>query len=152
MFDLPDWSRLSPSVWFSSSFPHLSLSSPLSYLSNCLFTSLLICPHISSPPLHISTCISLHLCISTYFSHLRFSIIFPSCYIFPISVTPQPILYFNRYISASTSLSFRFVYLFFTSLIVFFSFSVLCSWHCSEKAVVWDGAMFGGRRLWPVSQ
>lgn len=141
---------------------HLSDSLHLFLISHChprshisLIVSLLHCSSTRTSHLHPST--SLHLFHSIYiFLHIfhisTFPSFFPSCYIFPISVIPQPILNFNRYISTSTSLSFLFLCLFLNSLIVFFSFCVLCSWHCSEKAVVWDGAMFGGRRLWPVSQ
>lgn len=39
-----------------------------------------------------------------------------------------------------------------TAPLYFFSSFFFCSWHCSEEAVVWDGAVFGGRGLWPVSQ
>lgn len=133
---------LSSLHWVFSIFPHITQFSSL----HCTLPTCM--PHVQVIPLHLSI-------FSTPFIHLN---LFPLLFPFPLWYMFAHIclhllsLYFNHYISASSLSSVSSIlshlFLFFLS----FPFCVLCSWHCKEKAVVWDGAMFGGWRLWPVSQ
>lgn len=116
MFDfiyLTDHSSLhfTPSVWFSPSFPHLSLSSSAFIPLNCPFTSLLfIYLHISSltpPPPHCSFFFPF---IFLHFFHISaFPSFFNPVITLPVSVFlhlsfPDPLFFcLNRYIFALTS-------------------------------------------------
>lgn len=155
---------LSIHLCFSPSFPHLSLSTPLISL-NCLFTPLHpIHLQISSFPFTSPSIfppnLPHHLDVSYHIYHIAISIIF-SVKFHVISVLSHlSSLYFNHNMSACVS--YVWIYLFQTfhhhlGFLLSLNHSFLCfcrpcSQHRSEKAVVWDGAVFGGRRLWPVSQ
>lgn len=116
MFDfiyLTDHSSLhfTPSVWFSPSFPHLSLSSSAFIPLNCPFTSLLfIYLHISSLTPPQPHCSFFFPFIFLHFFHISaFPSFFNPVITLPVSVFlhlsfPDPLFFcLNRYIFALTS-------------------------------------------------
>lgn len=154
--------RTRASVWFAASsrnlcsrifhFPHISLLRCSSSASPSHLSS-------NSPVCILADGCHFFICIPAYIS--RASPSFP-LYFSPVISLPESVFsIFPICHSLSCSLHFPFlrlyIHLSIIPLSVYFTIltiSSLClrSRHCSEKAVVWDGAVLGGRGLWPVSQ
>lgn len=139
--------HLYPSVWFSPSFPHLSLSSPTllshSHLSPS-FIALNLAAYLISLPIQPFAFLLLffylfqsiymysYTFLHSYFSHLPFSIIFSSCYIFAHiglspSVIPQPTLPILTVISLHPPLFICLFFNFFLTFLILLSLSLfLC--------------------------